>query len=121
MAAPLLRPMHCAMLWLLISAKGPYATDPGHLDLADCNQVKLGCWQDSKPGDKSPGASGHRVLPYAWCPQGGAIKGQTKTPDNTCAQPAAAVARCAVGSEPAGVPHICLPCVAWLHRDDIWR
>eukprot|EP01047_Picozoa_sp_COSAG01_P103356 COSAG01_NODE_32828_length_574_cov_2.431579_1_plen_40_part_01 len=40
MAAPLLRPMHCAVLWLLISAQGPHATDPGHLDLADCNQVK---------------------------------------------------------------------------------
>lgn len=37
--------------------------------LDDCNRVKLGCWQDSKPGDKVPGATGKRVLPYAWCPQ----------------------------------------------------
>ena len=53
------------------------------LSLDDCNVVKLGCWQDSKPGDTSPGATGKRLLPYSWCPQGAVVKGQTKTPDNT--------------------------------------
>ena len=44
----------------------------------------LGCWQDSKPGDTSPGATGHRVLPYSVCPggaKGQAAAGQCKTPD----------------------------------------
>ena len=52
--------------------------------LDDCSTTVLGCWQDSKPGDKSPGATGKRVLPYSWCPggaKGQAAAGQCKTPD----------------------------------------
>ena len=54
------------------------------ISLDDCNTEVLGCWQDSKPGDKSPGATGHRVLPYSVCPggaKGQAAAGQCKTPD----------------------------------------
>ena len=52
--------------------------------LDDCSTTVLGCWQDSKPGDKAPGATGKRVLPYSWCPggaKGQAAAGQCKTPD----------------------------------------
>jgi hypothetical protein len=83
----------------ILLAAGAASAAPPKLSLDDCTLVKLGCWKDSKPGDTSPGATGHRVLPYAWCPQGAAIKGQTKTPDNTYAGP-------------DGVKHKPPPCVA---------
>ena len=56
----------------------------GSISLDDCSTEVLGCWQDSKPGDKSPGATGKRVLPYSICPggaKGQAAAGQCKTPD----------------------------------------
>ena len=67
--------------WGLL-ADASSAPASGSLSLDDCNRVELGCWQDSKPGDKAPGATGKRVLPYCWCP--GAVpitKNQCKTPD----------------------------------------
>lgn len=73
-----------AMRHSLLHVVAQLSSVAGAVWLADCNTEVLGCWQDSKPGDKSPGATGHRVLPYSVCPGGAphqAAYGQCKTPD----------------------------------------
>lgn len=76
--------MHQRLVPLLLQVVVHLGSRCSAVWLADCNTEVLGCWQDSKPGDTSPGATGKRVLPYSVCPGGApgqAAAGQCETPD----------------------------------------